>query len=206
MTTIQQALMETQLEKLEMLEVQRVYDEMKSHEESRGLARISQVLISIWQLPGIILKLAEGQSLVIDREGNMWKGRVKTDKFPSLPQKLHIKKSSHVLDVGTFQSMKTSSSVSSPGPVWKNQWDKIRTKLMKSESTGFYPMAVSFFLMEVDEIPQEELTYGENVAGNGDWKFTEITWSKYPDYTMGIVQATGTMKYWKLNGEVHWID
>lgn len=200
---LQDITIEAEFKENDAKKVQEKWDDYIARQESRQLSRISQVLVSTWEILGLLLKLKPGETITFDRDGNIFSGRVNLDKLKPLPQKFYVGRQSSVFDVGNSQSMPTKSSVMGGMPIWKNSWNRIHSKLLR-HVTQDIPVKVSIFLVEFAEIPEDELIV-ESLEMK-DYKFTEFTWKKFPDVTIGINPNTDLLKYYKIQGVTTWID
>lgn len=108
--TIQQA---TELEKLEQI--------MRENSERNFLKSTGKFLVGVWELSKIVWNLRDGHSMVINKEGEIFTGRVDTKKLTQRPELLGRKDTA--FDFGSVQQhLQSRSWVQSPSTIFKNPW------------------------------------------------------------------------------------
>lgn len=206
MDGFQRVLYQAGLENVDRQKVQDEWDDAVSRQMSKKLSRASKVIISSWDFIKVLFSLKPGQSIVVDYDGNIFRGRLNTDKFEKLPQKFSIGRHDHSVDSGLHDSaMRTSSSVSSPSPAFKNSWNKIHAKAVSDKSSKQVPMDVSIIFWNMEFYTPDEIIVEKVTTGPLAHKFTEITAKELPNVSLGI-SSLGSLRYYRRNGEIFWLD
>lgn len=122
--SLNQIINEINLEKLHNNSLDKQFEENQARILSSKLAKVSKVLISLWELTAIIMKLKPGESIVIDGDsGDMFRGRVKTAKLQKMAEKVAGRTSLEIDSQGFHEYLVTRSSVFSPGNPLKHTWE-----------------------------------------------------------------------------------
>lgn len=174
----------------------------KEAKESKFFSRVSSVLISVWQLKEILVKLSAGESVIIDSDGNLYKGRVKLEKYQKLYKKLPGKNDT-AFDNGTHEYLATKSWITSPGNPLKNSWESIALKAPELSSHPviqlFEDKLSSCFKEGTTAFDPEIVT--KNFVTNNNGKFVEISIKDYP-VSVGISMTTQKIRYYIYKGQI----
>jgi hypothetical protein len=176
-------------------QIQDNYNQKKAIEESHFLARMSRILIGAWDFAAMMAKLNPGESLTVNRDGEIFKGRVKTEKLTKLAEKLPRYIQSDFDTEGFKESMRTKSLVISEGSPRKNAWDFSAIKAPKNIDS---PM-VELILQRLEKISPGDIVEVNHMVSSTH-KYMEITIKGFP-ITPGIHEKTGTIYYYYFNGK-----
>jgi hypothetical protein len=202
MTSMEAVLYKAGLEGIDRQRVQHEYDDALAREESKKLSHMSRLIASTWDLLKLLAKLQPGQSIAIDYDGNVFKGRVKTEKLQPLPHKFAVGRQVNPLDVGQFQHMRTSSSVSSPSPAFKNAWNNMKIPSQPKKDEFPLHISVELFFLEMDmgTLTMEDITV--TPVKYLSYDFVEYSTEKMPGVVLGIYPPTGSLRYYKIDGKL----
>lgn len=166
---------------LQKIEARRADDrflEQKAREESRYLAKVSRVLIGLWELTAIIMKMKPGESLVIDGDsGRMYTGRIsdeKLKKFSLLPEKVPGRTSLEIDGDGRNERLLAHYTPVLFGNSRPKSWD---TKTRKAPIESGSPI-VYFFEQKLAETPKNKVQC--NTYDEGGQTFMEVFIKDYP--------------------------
>jgi len=177
------------------LKLQKI-QEAVSRNESRGLARISRFIMSTWDLLSILTKTKHGESIVIDSEGNVFRGRVNTEKLQALPGKVSGFKNNDFDAAGLQEFFTTKSYVNSPAPTFKNAWEGS----VKPPKNIDSPI-LEEWMEKINHLSPEDIVTINKVTKDMA-TFLEITIEGFP-ITVGIFEKTGTAYYYIFQGKRH---
>ncbi len=169
-TTLEQVIYDVNLPKVLAREADLDFQEDLRNKQAKKMARISRILIAVRDLAGIIAKLSSGESVTITSEGELFVGRVRTEKLRRLSEVIPSRESG-AFDMGmSDEATQTKWWVSGQGKVWENAWDKIRGNRCKENEHGI----VGLFLMKLAETPYSDITHNivVNPLGHSYVQFT----------------------------------
>lgn len=191
--SFEKVLYDAGMEKIQAAKADELFREQKSRQDSKFLSKISRVVIAAWDFAHLIAQLNPGETLTVNSEGHIFRGRVNTEKLKMLPEKLPGKNSLE-FDTGTYEYIATKSWVAGYGNPVKNPWDKLQVKL--APSSDDHPL-VAIFKEKVEEVllrgKPEEITYAHSVTVMGH-KFCEISIENFP-IILGVNEATKKPRY-----------
>ena len=72
------------------------WETVVKHRESKALSRLSQILVSVYQIGEMWCALKNGESLVLNSDGSMYRGHVKTEKMHMLQERFSTDKAEYV--------------------------------------------------------------------------------------------------------------
>lgn len=124
---IEKVLYEVGKDKLARQKADADFKEQKRNKDAEKMARMSNAIFSMQEMLKEYGKLLPGQVLMVDKDGNLFRGRVNTEKMQPIGGKLP-KRISHSLDTADFthEEMHTTS-FAKPAMVFgfKVQWNSV---------------------------------------------------------------------------------
>lgn len=180
-------------EKLTMLESLK-----NSQNELNFLKKSSKALINSFELLKIFWSLKEGESIVINSNGTIFKGKVKTEKLNALPEIFAGKKDTSLDDMETQKYFNTKSFVNSPSTGFKNAWDSQMIKPPKESDS----ILGDSFLLALDFSTEENIKVTDNYTDSNGFKYyiVELIKNKMKGY---FTQKTKTLRMVEFNGKLH---
>lgn len=125
---------EIESERATVRQVDEQWEKIKKHQESKSLGKLSHVLISIYGIAKLWASLKEGESLVLNSDGSIYKGRPNLEKLTLQQERYTTEKAEHNLadsDPSTRSAIGFSkSNVFSA----YNNWDS-RTRVVNPDGT-----------------------------------------------------------------------
>lgn len=185
------------------LEFEHAFREAESREKSRKLARVSDVLASLWEIGQIILKLKPGHSLIISEDGSMYTGRVNVEKHTAIGKK-YPGKSRHFTDaINRYENPLTKWWVNAPSPAFKNGWD-LALRKSKEVEHPIFELFLEYFAEYIRKNPTMEGVRYNIVVDALRLSYHEIIIPGCP--VICAVTKDGSMVYYKhgKNGEEIW--
>jgi hypothetical protein len=190
--------MNTATENTTKAELQKIDDfhrEKNSREESNFLSRISRIVLSAWDFSVMISRLSSGECLTVNSQGEVFQGKVNTDKLRAIPGKLPKFQQSEFDTAGFQEFCNSKSLVESPGNGFRSGWVNA-LKAPKNSQDSIAEMVN----MKFQEIHPDEILEVNHVVGSHGEKFMEVTLKDYP-IIPGIFEKTGTIYYYYFEGK-----
>lgn len=195
------------LEKIEREKLDQQYKENKIKEDSKKLAKMSKILISLRELYKLLRELKAGHSVVINEHGEIFTGKVNTEKLHAIQVKIPGKTPAEFDGNGFEEFYPTSSSVNAPDAVWKNWWDTLKVKLYKGDSgnitVDMFKDAMDYFLSQ-NEDNISQLKKHVKVNQRNETYYMEISIPNFP--IIGGFGKNGKMYYFITENKVYWIS
>lgn len=166
----------------------------KKAEEKHVLTKISRFLATAWDITALMAKLAPGESLIISEDGSIYQGRVKTDKYRLLAEKLPKAHPTAFDDTGRFP-MQTSSWVNCPSATFKNSWEVAMRQRLYSDVE--YAPIYDLFLERLEVTDMADVTYHTIEAPN-KLSYHEVHIKNFP--LSVAVGKSGNFLYFRMNG------
>jgi hypothetical protein len=170
------------------------FREQKARQESRFLSKISSILISVWDFTQLISRLQPGETLTVNSNGEIFSGKVDTEKLHKLPQ-IAPGKNPGDFDTGAEFYLATKSWVNAPEPPLKNSWDGISIKL--APRFAEHPLT-TVFMEKLEEVAKRKATEKEvtefHTVDSLGFSFTEISIKGFP-IKLGVSKSTGKARY-----------
>lgn len=158
MDTLQQAIYEQRSLEIQQRKLDEQFAEWKARQDSQLLSRISAVIASAWEIGRIIATLSPGQTITINSDGEIFKGRVNTEKMAKLSQKVAKRIPSNMDDAQATYKNFVSKSVAEPAVVagLKKQWHSM---VKKAQNTREFPVLNLFVDMyqQIEEKNPEKI-------------------------------------------------
>ena len=196
--SLEGVLYEIGLENLEKRKADQKFADEKARKESSRLAHISSVLLSLWDLAGIILK-NPGKKIIIDSDtGEIYTGIIsdnRMEKFHKLPAKVPGRLSLEI-DRDSLTSYLTSRSfVFSPGNPLKHRWENAGHIAPKEHGSA----VVYNFEERLSQVSPKEI-HKKITTNSLGHKFVEISIDDYP-VSVGMSLATKKVQYYIFEGK-----
>jgi hypothetical protein len=176
------------------------FQEEKARKESKFLSRVSSVLISLWDLAGIIIKSPPGSQVVIDADsGRLYRARFseeKLGKMKALPQKI-AGRTSLEMDADSLPEHVMRRSREYVGMVsnQKSTWNAHGRKAPKPHGNA----VVFFFELQLKNTKDFSKIRVDTLTVNG-YSVSEISIQGFPT-KIGISNSTNKVLYYIVNGK-----
>jgi hypothetical protein len=169
----------------------------KTQDDSNFLKKSAKILINVYDLVKLFWKLKPEESLVINADGRILRGRVKNEKLTLLPEILAEKKPSVFDGNGIQEYFETRSWVKSPGNMFKNSWGNVSMKEPKYR----HDLTVDIFLSLLEFSGDSTKIVRGEVNIENDFNYYTI---KIEEMVGFYNQKSGILRYVELNGEKHY--
>jgi len=171
----------------------------KKAEDTRYLAKVSHILVSMWEITKMIVKLNPGESLVINEHGELFKGKVKTEKLVKQKEKIPGRKNLEFDTEGLHEYLVSKSFVTSYGSSRKNAWENQVIKEPKYPDNPIVELAVEY----LNELKPDQFIIRKITKLRG-LEFNEIHMKDYP-VALGMSGKTNKIRYYIYEGKEYWI-
>jgi hypothetical protein len=205
MDGFQQIAYEANLQKIQNQKLDERFLEQKARKESQYLSRISSYIVSAWDLLKIFAQRKEGEVIVVDFDGNIFRGRLSEDrlkKMTKVPGKVPQHVPSNLDDAEfTYQGF-VSKSVAEPANIvrgFSNEWNSAVKKAAKNQAVPMLDMFLRLCEYKKSQGKTPEIHHEISTGPNGiisgtfwadfmDVKFTVNRWGRVLQFeSHGIV-------------------
>ena|ERR1041385_3272808 len=200
--SFEQILYNSGLERLEAEKLDEQFRAQKAREESKKLSKISQFLITAWELTALLAKLKDGESLVINSDGSLEQGRVKHEKLTKLREKISTGNEND-FDTEGFReyNLRSKSFVHGKSPTWKNWWDLVKA----NKNREYFPVIADDFLEAMQNFVRENPDNAakiqrKTITSSRGFKEVEITIPGFP-VTCAFHETSGKFSYYIIGGQ-----
>jgi len=151
----------------------KAWNELSARKESDKLSRISSLLISHWEFMEIFAQLSEGETLTVNARGELFKGKVKTEKLRQLPQKIISRKPINLDDAEiTFRSfVKNSDPVSTIGSDgFSHEWISTIRSIKTAQEVPLVEIFMEVYEQTIKKSPEkchyeiDQNSFGEKIT------------------------------------------
>ncbi len=193
------------LRKIEKERIDEYFRKVGEEKETRYLAKVSHILISLWDLASIVMKLKPGESLIIHGDsGRMFRGRISEqkldEKFTELREKVAGRVSLGIDGNGRNERILARSGITSYGKSpFKKSWNNKVEALDKVEGNE------DLYLFEQKFLRTDKKKVSEEIVKNDfGHEYLEISIKDYPT-TIGIGIASGRVSYTITDGKIEYL-
>jgi hypothetical protein len=186
-----------------------------SIKDTNLLKTSSKVLIGQTELIKLFYKLGDGESLIINSNGNMFKGKIKNmEDLTPLSEKLPGKTDNSLDGKARQEFIRTKPWVNAPGDAFKNAWNN---QILKPPAKDTGNIHWQTFQLLLELCPVENIKMGrrhskelKGILANDvyDIHFIVVDIIKDGEIKMSgyFSEKTGHLRYTEANGKTYFIE
>ena len=179
----------------------RLFEQQKATEDSRYLSRISRYIVSAWDLLKIFAQRKEGEVIVVDFDGNIYRGRLSEErlgKFRKLPHKVPQYIPSNWDDAAITYKKFVSKSVAEPMNIvsgLSHEWDSAIKKAAKTQQLPLLDM----FIRIIRKLPDVQIHH--EIVKSSAGHIEDTFWCDNFDVKF-TVNERGTVLRYESHGKI----
>lgn len=176
-----------------------LFAQQQATEESRYLSKVSRFIVSAWDILKLIATVKPGQVLVVDADGNIYRGNLPEARLAKL-QKLHHKVPKYVPsnldDAAISYTSFVSKSVAEPGNIvrgFSTEWDSAVKKAAKAQQLPVLDMWLR--AVRYNNTHGKPVEIRHEIVTNANGEITDTFWADFMDLKFTVNRWGRVLQY-----------